>query len=293
MLRGIMDEYTRYIEKQKKLSKNTVEAYISDIEKFRDFMDAAGINNVDMVTNTHVIRYLLQLQREGKSTSTISRHLASIRCLFEYLINNGKVKEDPTLNLKPPKKEKKMPQILSEEEITKLMSLPDPTTQKGARDRALLELLYSSGLRVSEINSLKIGDVLLSKGTIVLSTDDGIRKVPVGSKAIGCISHYIKNHRDENNKDTPLFVNYSGKKLTRQGLWKIIRTYADKVSGSNNITPQILRNSFAAHILSHGADIRTVQEIMGHTDIASTQVYTMTERNENTDEVYKRAHPRA
>ena len=293
MLRGIMDEYTRYIVKQKKLSKNTVEAYISDIEKFSEFMDAAGINDVESVNNTHVIRYLLQLQRESKSTSTISRHLASIRCLFEYLINNGKVKEDPTLNLKPPKKEKKMPQILSEEEITKLMSLPDQTTQKGSRDRALLELLYSSGLRVSEINSLKIGDVLLSKGTIVLSTDDGIRKVPVGSKAIGSISHYIKNHRDQDSKDAPLFVNYSGKKLTRQGLWKIIRTYADKVSGGNNVTPQILRNSFAAHILSHGADIKTVQEIMGHTDIASTQVYTMTERHENTDEVYKRAHPRA
>jgi integrase/recombinase XerD len=138
------------------------------------------------------------------------------------------------------------------------MSLPDPTTQKGSRDRALLELLYSSGLRVSEINSLKIGDVLLSKGTIVLSTDDGIRKVPVGSKAIGSISHYIKNHRDQDGKEAPLFVNYSGKKLTRQGLWKIIRTYADKVSGSNNVTPQILRNSFAAHILSHGADIKTV-----------------------------------
>ena len=115
----------------------------------------------------------------------------------------------------------------------------------------------------------------------------------MGSKAIGSISHYIKNHRDQDSKDAPLFVNYSGKKLTRQGLWKIIRTYADKVSGSNNVTPQILRNSFAAHILSHGADIKTVQEIMGHTDIASTQVYTMTERHENTDEVYKRAHPRA
>jgi integrase/recombinase XerD len=115
----------------------------------------------------------------------------------------------------------------------------------------------------------------------------------VGSKAIGSISHYIKNHRDQDGKEAPLFVNYSGKKLTRQGLWKIIRTYADKVSGSNNVTPQILRNSFAAHILSHGADIKTVQEIMGHIDIASTQVYTMTERHENTDEVYKRAHPRA
>ncbi|HZH93202.1 MAG TPA: tyrosine-type recombinase/integrase [Tissierellaceae bacterium] len=293
MLRGIRDEYTRYIEKQKKLSKNTVEAYTSDIEKFSDFMDAAGINNVDMVNNTHVIRYLLQLQREGKSTSTISRHLASIRCLFEYLINNGKVKEDPTLNLKPPKKEKKMPQILTEEEINRLMGLPDSTTAKGARDRALLELLYSSGLRVSEINSLKIGDILLSKGTIVLSTESGIRKVPVGSKAIGSISYYLKNYRDENNLDAPLFVNYSGKKLTRQGLWKIIRTYADKVSEGNNVTPQILRNSFAAHILSHGADIKTVQEIMGHTDIASTQVYTMTEREGSADDVYKKAHPRA
>ncbi len=293
MLRGIRDEYTRYIEKQKKLSKNTVEAYTSDIEKFSLFMDAGGINNVDKVNNTHVIRYLLQLQREGKSTSTISRHLASIRCLFEYLINNGKVKEDPTLNLKPPKKEKKMPQILTEGEIATLMSLPDPTTEKGARDRALLELLYSSGLRVSEISSLKIGDVLLSKGTIVLSKDDGIRKVPVGSKAISSIPYYLKHHREDSNPDAPLFVNYSGNKLTRQGLWKIIGTYADKVTGSKNVTPQILRNSFAAHILSHGADIKTVQEIMGHTDIASTQVYTMTEREGNTDEVYKKAHPRA
>lgn len=293
MLKGIMEEYTRYIEKQKKLSKNTVEAYTSDIVKFRNFMNDSGINNADHVNNTHVIRYLLQLQREGRSNSTISRHLASIRCLFEYLINNSIVKEDPTLNLKPPKKEKKIPQILTEDEINRLMSLPDLTTAKGCRDRALLELSYSSGLRVSEISSLKIGDVLLSKGTIVLSKDDGIRRIPVGSKAINSIAHYLKSYRDENNVEAPLFVNYNGQKLTRQGLWKIIGTYADKVSGSKSITPQILRNSFAAHILSHGADIRTVQEIMGHSDIASTQVYTMTDAKGTTEEVYKKAHPRA
>ncbi|MGM0395581.1 MAG: tyrosine-type recombinase/integrase [Bacillota bacterium] len=293
MLRGIMVEYTRYIEKQKKLSRNTVEAYTRDVERFRDFMDDAGINNVEQVNNTHAIRYLLQLQREGKSTSTISRHLASIRCLFEYLINNGMVKEDPTLNLKPPKKERKSPQILSEEEITRLMELPDTSKSKGARDKALLELLYSSGLRVSEINSLNIGDVKLSKGTIILSEDYEKRRVPVGSKAVESIEFYLKHFRTDSGEEEPLFVNYSGKKLTRQGLWKIIRAYADKVSGSKSITPQILRNSFAVHILSNGADIKTVQEILGHTDIASTQVYSMTTENGSVEEVYKKAHPRA
>ena len=293
MLRAVIGDYTKYIEKQKKLRKNTVEAYISDVDKFREYLNGSGIEGLESVNNTHVIRYLLMLQREGKSTSTISRHLASIRCLFEYLMNMGLVKEDPTLNLKPPRKERKSPQVLTEEEVATLMDLPDQSTWKGSRDKALLELLYSSGLRVSEINSLVIGDIDFSRGTIILSEEEGGRTVPVGSKAMESIDHYLRNHREGSSKDQPLFMNYSGKKLTRQGLWKIIKAYADKVSDTKTITPQVLRNSFAVHILSHGADIKTVQEILGHSDVASTQVYTLMAEKSNAQEVFRKAHPRA
>lgn len=293
MLMVIIDEYVDYIEKQKKLSINTVDAYRRDVEKFNKFIKQSGVQKLEHINNTSVIRYLLHLQRENKSNSTISRHLASIRCLFEYLINNGKVSEDPTLNLKPPKKEKKSPQVLSEDEISLLMSLPDLSTLKGARDKALLELLYSSGLRVSEINSLLIKDIDLAQGKIRFPAENRIRIVPVGSEAIKSIAYYLSNHRADSTENEPLFLNYSGKKLTRQGLWKIIKTYAERVSSNKSITPQILRNSFAVHILKNGADIKTVQEIMGHSDINSTQAYTMTAVKDSVEEVYKKAHPRA
>lgn len=293
MLMVIMDEYIDYIEKEKKLSINTIDAYRSDVEKFNKFIGLSGVNKLEQINNTYIIRYLLQLQREKKTNSTISRHLASIRCLFEFLVNNGKVKEDPTLNLKPPKNEKRTPMVLSEDEISFLMSLPDLSTSKGARDKALLELLYSSGLRASEINTLFIGDVNLPKGRIVLSAENPNRIVPVGSEAIKSIAYYLSNYRVESEDNEPLFVNYNGNKLTRQGLWKIIKAYSNQFPSNKSITPQILRNSFAVHILRNGADIKTVQKIMGHSDINSTQAYTMIAKESDVEEVYRKAHPRA
>lgn len=293
MILKIRKDYKNYIETEKKLKKNSVDAYVRDLESFNDYINSLSIPSINEINNTHIIRYLLNLQRDGKSTSTISRHLASIRCLFEYLLNKSIIKEDPTLNLRPPRKEKKSPIILTEDEVNKLLDLPDISTQKGSRDKALLEVLYASGLRVSEINSLNIEDIDLKQGTIKLYQEDSFREVPMGRVALDSLSNYLKNYRKDSLKDEPLFINYSGERLTRQGLWKIIKGYAKDLSLKKSITPQVLRNSFAVHLLRNGADIKTVQGILGHSDVASTQVYTFLAEDTNLREVYNNTHPRA
>jgi len=293
MIIEFLDDYKRYIKNDKKLKKNSIEAYIRDVESFNEYVHTIDLEKINEINNTHIIRYLLNLQREGKSTSTISRHLASIRCLFEYLLNHSKIKVDPTLNLRPPRKEKKSPLILTEEEINKLLTLPNEDTQKGVRDKALLEVLYASGLRVSEINSLNIEDIDLKKGTIKLVQEDQFREVPMGKIARESVKNYLLKYRSDSLVNEPLFINYTGERLTRQGLWKIIKGYAKEISQKKSITPQVLRNSFAVHLLRNGADIKTVQEILGHSDVASTQVYTFLAEDTNLREVYNKAHPRA
>lgn len=293
MILKVKEDYKRYIETEKKLKKNSRDAYVRDLENFNEYINSLGIKTITDINNTHIIRYLLNLQREGKSTATISRHLASIRCLFEYLLNNGKIKSDPTLNLRPPRKEKKSPLILTEDEIDRLLNIPDVSKEKGSRDKALLEVLYASGLRVSEIKSLNIEDIDLKEGTIKLYQDDSSRVVPMGKIALESLSNYLSNYRKDSSKDEPVFINYTGERLTRQGLWKIIKGYAKELSIKKSITPQVLRNSFAVHLLRKGADIKTVQGILGHSDVASTQVYTFLAEDANLREVYNNTHPRA
>jgi integrase/recombinase XerD len=292
----IMKEYIDYISNEKGLTSNTLEAYIRDIKQFEDYLYENNIQTIMDGNKTIIITYLMYLQKSGKATSTISRNLASIRCFYQYLLNNNFIKEDPTLNLKSPKCEKKLPNVLTKEEVDLLLSQPNLGDFKGSRDKAMLELLYATGVRVSEIISLNIEDVDLDVGYIHLKDNNGTERIiPVGTIALNSLFHYIKSYRNEEGlsyKD-PIFINYSGNRLTRQGFWKIIKEYTKKSNIDKTITPHTLRHSFAVHLIENGADMKTVQEMLGHSDISTTQIYSFASNNKELREVYNKSHPRA
>lgn len=290
----IMVDYLDYIKNEKKLTVNTLEAYIRDLQQFKEYLSDRGIDDYKQTNKTIIITYLMNLQKNGKATSTISRNLASIRCFFQYLLNKNIISEDPTLNLKSPKSEKKIPSILTKEEVNILLSQPNPTDFKGSRDKAMLELLYATGLRVSEIISLKIDDIDLELGLLVVYTNDNNqRAIPFGTIALDAITHYIANYRPENDKGEPLFINYTGTQLTRQGFWKIIKQYTKKSNIEKVITPHTLRHSFAVHLIENGADIKTVQEMLGHSDRSTTQIYSFASNDKELRDIYLKTHPRA
>ena len=295
MSEKIVGDYLDYMKNEKKLTENTLEAYIRDILQFKEYLQENKILSYKDTTKTTIITYLMNLQKKGKSTSTISRNLASIRCFFQYLQNRNFIDEDPTTNLKSPKSEKRIPSVLTMEEVNLLLSQPNPKDFKGARDKAMLELLYATGLRVSEIISLNIDDIQLDSSLLIVRDNLNQRVIPIGRKAVDALSHYISNYRSNNDDDKgePLFLNYSGKRLTRQGFWKIIKQYTKKANIDKGITPQTLRHSFAVHLIENGADIRTVQEILGHSDISTTQIYSFATSNKELREVYNNSHPRA
>lgn len=268
-----MENYLDYINNEKRLSMNSIEAYKRDIVQFGDYLKDLKIYSISDINKTTIITYMLYLQKSGRSTSTISRSLASIRCLFQYLLNNSLVKEDPTLNLKSPKTEKRLPNILTTEEIQGFLEQPNIDEAKGCRDKAMLELLYSTGLRVSEILSLNIGDLDFELGFVKLNMGDDTRAIPINRNIQEYLKVYLKRYRTSNELDDPLFINYIGGRLTRQGFWKIIKAYAKGASIKKTITPQVFRNSFAVHLIKKGTHIKEVQEILGHSDLSTTQVY--------------------
>lgn len=295
MSEKIVGDYIEYIKNEKKLTENTLEAYIRDILQFKEYLQENKILSFKDTTKTTIITYLMNLQKKGKSTSTISRNLASIRCFFQYLLNKNIIEEDPTLNLRSPKCEKRIPSVLTMEEVNLLLTQPNPKDFKGARDKAMLELLYATGLRASEIISLNIDDVQLDASLLIVRDNNNQRVIPIGREALKALSHYISNYRSnlDHGIKEPLFLNYSGRRLTRQGFWKIIKQYTIKANISKAITPQTLRHSFAVHLIENGADIKTVQEMLGHSDISTTQIYSFAASNKELREVYKNSHPRA
>jgi len=294
MSEKIVGDYLEYIKNEKKLTENTLEAYIRDIMQFKEYLQENKITSFKETTKTTVITYLMSLQKKGKSTSTISRNLASIRCFFQFLLSKRIIDEDPTMNLKSPKCEKKIPSILTIDEVNLLLSQPNPKDFKGARDKAMLELLYATGLRVSEIISLNMDDVQLDASLLIVRENENYRVIPIGREALKALKYYITNYRANicNDKE-PLFLNYSGKRLTRQGFWKIIKQYTKRANINKDITPQTLRHSFAVHLIENGADIRTVKEILGHSDISTTQIYSYMANNKELREIYNNSHPRA
>ena len=290
-----IDRYEAYLKNERKMSANTVQAYIRDIRHFAEFVSGRGVADVSDASNAEVVAYLMNLKTAGRSQSTLNRKLASIRIFFEFLQRDGLVNTNPADEIKSPKIEKKEIEFLSIEEIERLMSLPDQT-QKGRRDRAILELLYATGIRASELIQMKAGDVNLRMGFIKCDGEHSkARIIPMGRLCRKAMEDYIMDVRDKmlRGKETEaLFVNYMGEAMTRQGLWKIMKEYGELAGLKISLTPQIIRNSFAVHMLQNGADVKSLQELMGHEDIAATQAYLAVTKNRIKD-VYDKAHPRA
>ncbi|MGE5473137.1 MAG: site-specific tyrosine recombinase XerD [Ignavibacteriales bacterium] len=294
-MQAIIERFVGFLEKDKRLSSNTLQSYKRDIDQYIAFLKDMNLSTIESSSKTTVIAYLLNLQKKGRATSTISRNLASIRSFYQYLSRVKIVEGDPTVNLESPKAEKKLPQILSTKEVELLLEQPKCTDLKGYRDKAMLEVLYATGIRVSELISLDVEDANCEVGFIRCNKGSRERIVPIGTMAIKALKDYLDKARHlliADMKEKSLFVNVNGKRLTRQGFWKIIKQYKNQAKISKEITPHTLRHSFAAHLLENGADLRSIQEMLGHSDISSTQIYAQLAKNKIKD-VYKKTHPRA
>ena len=287
--------YTSFMTDIRHKSLNTVESYKRDVTQYISYLDGTGVTDISSTTKTTVLSYLLYLQKEGRASSTVSRTLASLRSYYLFMMQNGVVKSNPTSNLEAPHVEKKIPKILSGEEVELLLEQPKNCDNKGIRDKAMLELLYATGIRVSELINLDVSDVNVPMSFVRCKGGKKERIIPMGHQAKDALENYINNVRkymvkDEN--ETALFVNCSGARLSRQGFWKLIKYYQHIAGIETDITPHTLRHSFAAHLLENGADLHSIQEMMGHADISSTQVYSRM-MNSKIKDVYAKAHPRA
>ena len=260
--------FLEFLQSDKRLSNNTLQSYKRDILQYKNYVDTNKINYLK-VSKEDIKQYLMYLQDMNKKTSTISRNLASIRSFYQFLLRNKKIKTDPTEGIQSPKIEKKAPNILSSKEVELLLEQPSCIDLKGIRDKAMLEFAYATGMRVTEIISLDVDDVNLETGFVVCRNNGKQRSIPLGTLSLKALENYIKDARpilikDENNK--ALFVNINGRRLTRQGFWKIVKYYKDQAHINKDITPHVLRHSFATHLLQNGADLKAIQVMLGHSD---------------------------
>ncbi len=285
-------DFIEYLKNVKHASVNTLQAYQNDLKKLLLFYEKQNINSVIKINETSLNSYVLTLEKEGLSPASVSRNIAAMKAFLLFLIKQGIMKGDPSERIKPPKIQKKLPQVIDASMVDKLLLQPNLNTHKGIRDRAMLELLYATGLKVTELISIKVSDVNLS-GKYITCGEIRERNVPFGKTAKAALQEYLKirsTHFDKNNNEI-LFLNSSGEQLSRQGLWKILKAYAKPV-GLNDINPNTIRHSFAVHMIDNGADLGSVQELLGHADITTTQLY-MTHGYKNSREVYMNTHPRA
>lgn len=293
---GYVNEFINYLAVERGLAQNTLESYGRDLRQFQSYLHTSQIDIVKDSSRNTILSYLNSLQNKGRAVSTISRNLAAIKSFYQYLVRERYLEKDPAANLESPKLEKKLPKILSIAEVEELLRQPNTFTPTGLRDKAMLELLYATGIRVSELISLNISDINLDMGYIkCYGKGAKERIVPLGSIAAKCVQDYVNKGRPKlvRTYDEPaLFVNHHGNRLTRQGFWKIIKRYAREANIMKEITPHTLRHSFATHLLENGADLRSVQEMLGHADISTTQIYTHVTKN-RLKEVYDKTHPRA
>lgn len=283
-----------FLENDKKLSDNTLQSYRRDIIQFEEYLDTNNLT-YSKIGAEEIKEYIEYLKEEGKKTSTISRSLASIRSFYQYELRTKKVKKDPTDGMQSPKIEKKAPSILSADEVELLLEQPKSIDLKGIRDKAMLEFAYATGMRVTEIISLNLEDVNFEKAFVSCSNGVKKRNIPLGNISLKALDEYVKDARPimiKSEDEKALFVNVNGKRLTRQGFWKIIKYYKEQAHISKDITPHVLRHSFATHLLQNGADLKSIQMMLGHSDISSTQVY-MKFQDEGIKNIYRKAHPRA
>ena len=286
--------FLEFLQNDKRLSDNTLQSYRRDILQYDDYLMHNKINYTK-VTKEEVKEYLEVLHNMNKKTSTISRNLASIRSFYQFLLKNKKIKADPTEGIQSPKIEKKAPSVLSSKEIELLLNQPNNAELKGIRDKAMLEFAYATGMRVTEIISLDLDDLDLKEGYVSCKMGNKKRVIPLGSLSLKALKEYVDNVRPiliKDEKDRALFVNINGKRLTRQGFWKIVKYYKEQAHITKEITPHVLRHSFATHLLQNGADLKAIQSMLGHSDISSTQVYMQFQEG-NLKNIYKKAHPRA
>ncbi len=292
-MKEYLDMYIDYLKNVKKASNNTVLSYKRDIEKMIKYFNEQGITELKKINTTNMNSYILYLEKNNQATSTISRYVASVKAFYMFLRDEGHITNVPTKDMKPPKIEKKLPEVLSVEEMLKLLEQPNTDTVKGIRDKAMLELLYATGIRVSELISLKVSDVNLEMSYIQCEQSKKSRIVPFNDEARRAISLYLKKARPVFVKDElnlNLFTNCSGEPMSRQGFWKLIKNYGEKAGITEPITPHMLRHTFAAHLVANGADLHSVQEMMGHSDVSTTQIYAAMTSN-RIREVYAKAHP--
>lgn len=294
MEKKYVENFLNFLQNDKKLSDNTLQSYNRDIKLYCNYLDQ---NNLDAIETgeAEIKTYLDSLKDNGKAVSTISRNLASLRSFYQYLHRTRVMPKDPTVNLESPKIERKLPKILSSEQVELLLEQPKCTDLKGYRDKAMLELVYATGIRVTELISLNVDDIDLENKTIRCVGKNKERVIPIGSLAINALKDYLEKSRNvliKSEEDPALFINVNGQRLTRQGFWKIIKQYKTQANIDVDITPHTLRHSFAVHLLENGAELSAIQEMLGHSDISSTQVYAQMGQSRIRD-VYSKTHPRA
>jgi tyrosine recombinase xerD len=286
----VMTEYLNFLKNTKKSSDNTIQAYKRDLNFFFEYLNKNKIEYLN-VEYDDIQKYIEELNNEGRKAASISRRLATLRSFYGYLLKKKLIKSIPTNKVNTPKVEKKAPMILTSDEVEILLSQPKSDDLKGIRDKAMLEFAYATGMKVSEIINLDLKDVNLVDSYVVCNEGYSKRVVPLGRISKEALVEYLDNSRPyllKTDDEKPLFVNVMGNRLTRQGFWKIIKQYQEQAHIEKEITPHVLRHSFATHLLQNGADMRAVQTMLGHTDIASTQVYMKL-----IDDQYKENHPRA
>lgn len=284
------EKYRLYLEERRHLSAGTVDAYLLDVRQFLETTE-----NGLAATSADIEDYISRMKSRGHAASTISRSLSSLRTFFRFLSAEGALQEDPTLYIERPKTEKQLPVILTTDEVEALLAQPKESTKKGCRDKAMLELLYATGIKVSELCGLNVDAVNLRRGLLTCTSARHSRIIPLGRPALRALGTYLKDVRPiylQNSHALALFLNASGERLSRQGFWKLLKSYKEKAGIDKDITPHMLRHSFAAHLLENGADLNSIQEMMGFADISSTAIYTQLVENKILN-VYKKAHPRA
>ncbi|MBE6788202.1 MAG: tyrosine recombinase [Ruminococcaceae bacterium] len=289
----LLQEYKEYLSNNG-VSKSTYDAYVRDVTSFLSYVDISVSHNIEDVKPEDIEGFKKALEKYGKTPATINRCFASVKSFYRFLKISGISMHDPALNLCKVKQQRKMPTILSGKEVDRLLRIPDISTPKGCRDKAMLELLYATGMRVSELIELDLDDIQLNKSIVCCHSGNIIRTIPIYSAAKNAVRDYLLRvypyySKSDNNA---LFINMNGSRLTRQGFWKIVKFYAEELSLNTEITPHTLRHSFAAHLIENGARVEDVKEMLGHADIASTQIYAQIVNNRFKD-TYTRCHPRA
>lgn len=283
-----------FLENEKKVSANTLQSYKRDLKQFQKYIEEKQ-EDYSELTDKGIKEYIKYMQEIGKKPSTISRGLASIRSFYQYETKSKTVEKDPTEGIQSPKIEKRVPSVLTSNEVALLLEQPKNVDLKGTRDKAMLEFAYATGMRVTEIISLNIDDVNLETGYVTCRNGKKERTVPIGNMSLKALKDYTLNARKtliKDEEEKALFVNVNGQRLTRQGFWKIIKYYKDQAHIEKEITPHVLRHSFATHLLQNGADLKSIQTMLGHSDILSTQIY-MQFQDETLKNIYRKAHPRA